>query len=296
MTARRDDEQPRTAGAGTHGPAETHGPAGGASWRRRAHEVIFGSDTIAGRRFDLWLLVAIALSVVVVMLDSVAEVRAAHGRLLLGAEWFFTIVFTVEYVLRLLCVGRPLRYARSFFGVVDLVAIAPTYVSLVLPGAQVLLVVRVLRILRVFRVLKLVHYLNEMQILGRALTASRRKIAVFIATVLTSVLVLGSLMYLIEGGRHGFTNIPVSVYWAIVTLTTVGYGDISPQTPLGQLVASVIMILGYGIIAVPTGVVTVELANAARAAASVSGRSCPQCAAEGHPAEARFCHRCAARL
>ncbi len=270
-----------------------------APWRGRMHEIIFESDTPGGRQFDVWLLVSIALSVIVVMLDSVEEISAEHGSALRAAEWFFTLLFTVEYVLRLMCVGKPMRYARSFFGVVDLLAILPTYVSVLVPGAQALLVVRILRILRVFRVLKLVHYLSEMDVLLRALVASRRKIVVFVSSVVTLVVILGSLMYLIEGSENGFTSIPRSVYWAIVTLTTVGYGDVSPQTPLGQAVASVIMVLGYGIIAVPTGVVTVELAQAAGASsppAAVSGQSCPQCSAEGHAVDAKFCRRCGAAL
>ncbi len=263
-------------------------------WRERMHEVIFESDTPAGRSFDVGLLIAIAISVAVVMLESVVEIREEHGGLLRAAEWFFTVLFTLEYALRLICVRRPLRYARSFFGVVDLLAIAPTYVSVFVPGAHVVSVVRTLRLLRVFRVLKLAHYLAEMEVLGRALHASRRKIAVFICTVVTAIILLGSLMYLVEGPKNGFTSIPVAVYWAVVTLTTVGYGDISPQTPLGQTLATVIMILGYGIIAVPTGVVTVEMANAARN--PVSGQSCPSCAAEGHAADATFCRRCGAAL
>jgi voltage-gated potassium channel len=266
-------------------------------WRRRWHEIIFESDTPAGRRFDVWLLVAIVLSVGVVMLESVPAIDARHGAALRIAEWVFTVLFTIEYFVRLRCVQRPMGYALSFFGIVDLLAIAPTFASLLIPGAQALAVVRTLRLLRVFRVLKLVHYLKEMQVLTQALRASRRKIAVFISTVLTAVVVLGSMMYLVEGAEHGFTSIPMSVYWAIVTLTTVGYGDISPQTPLGQVLASVIMILGYGLIAVPTGVVTVEIAQAGRGGASTtSGRSCPHCSAEGHPGGAKFCHVCGGAL
>jgi len=263
-------------------------------WRERWHVIIFESDTPAGRWFDVWLLIAIALSVGVVMLESVQAIDGAHGDALRLAEWGFTILFTVEYAVRLMVVRRPMGYALSFFGIVDLLAIAPTYASLLLPGAQALAVVRTLRLLRVFRILKLVHYLQEMEVLSRALRQSRRKIAVFIATVLTAVSVLGSLMYLVEGAANGFTSIPMSVYWAIVTLTTVGYGDVSPQTPLGQLLASVIMILGYGIIAVPTGVVTLEMQRAA--AEPVSGQACRTCAAEAVSADARFCHRCGAAL
>ena len=272
---------------------EHHDSSGLSPWRRRLHEIIFESDTPAGRQFDVWLLIAIAASVAVVMLESIEPVRAQHGTLLIAAEWVFTALFTVEYVLRLLTVRRPWRYATSFFGIVDLLAILPTFVGLVVPGAHVLTVVRTLRILRVFRILKLVHYLHELRVLKTALVASRRKIAVFICTVLTITVILGSLMYLVEGGRHGFDNIPRSVYWAIVTLTTVGYGDIAPQTPLGQALAALVMVLGYGTIAVPTGIVSVELA---RASGGVSGQSCPDCSAEGHALDARHCKFCGARL
>ena len=266
-----------------------------ARWRERLYTVVFESDTRAGRAFDLFLIVAIVASVVVVMLESVAGVRARYGDELRIAEWAFTLLFTAEYLLRLAVVGRPLRYARSFFGVIDLLSVVPTYLSVLLPGAQYLLVLRLLRILRVFRVLKLAHYLHEGQVLLGALKASRRKILVFIFAVVTLDVVLGSVMYLVEGPENGFTSIPISIYWTIVTLTTVGYGDISPQTPLGQAIASVIMIIGYGIIAVPTGIVTAELSRGG-AAPPVSGQTCPSCAAEGHAVDARFCRRCGARL
>ncbi|MEM7310991.1 MAG: ion transporter [Planctomycetota bacterium] len=264
-------------------------------WRARGHEVIFESDTPAGKAFDVALIAAIVASTAAVMLESVAAVSERHGALLQALEWAFTVIFTVEYGLRLLCVGRPARYARSFFGVVDLLAILPTYLSLIVPGAQYLLVIRTLRILRVFRILKLVHYLHEIETLSRALRASMRKIFVFVFAVLVLVVILGSLMYLIEGPEHGFTSIPRGVYWAIVTLTTVGYGDISPQTATGQTLASFIMILGYGIIAVPTGIVTAELTHAG-AVRPVSGQACPQCSAEGHDADAVHCKFCGARL
>jgi voltage-gated potassium channel len=267
-----------------------------AGWRKRVYEMVFESDTRAGRTFDLFLIVAILASVVVVMLESVASVRTRHGEALRIAEWAFTLLFTAEYLVRLAVVGKPLRYARSFFGVVDLLSVVPTYLSLLLPGAQYLLVLRLLRILRVFRVLKLAHYLHEGEQLVRALRDSRRKILVFIFAVVTLDVVLGSVMYLVEGPENGFTSIPVSIYWTIVTLTTVGYGDISPQTPLGQAIASVIMIIGYGIIAVPTGIVTAELSRAGAAPPPVSGQTCPNCAAEGHAVDARFCRRCGARL
>lgn len=209
-------------------------------------------------------------------------------------EWFFTLLFTIEYVLRLLSVGKPLAYTTSFFGVVDLAAIIPTYLSLLLPGAQYLLVLRLLRVLRVFRVLKLAHYLSEADVLLAALRASRTKITVFLFTILTLVVILGSLIYLIEGEEHGFTSIPRSIYWTIVTLTTVGYGDIAPQTGPGQVLAAIIMIIGYGIIAVPTGIVTAELTRTERQ--HVSGQACPQCSAEGHDPDAQYCKYCGAEL
>lgn len=265
-----------------------------AAWRERLHEVIFEADTPLGKAFDLVLIVSIVASVLAVMLDSVRSINARFGPELYAVEWFFTILFTVEYALRLVSVARPAGYAKSFFGVIDLVAFLPTYVSLLLPGAQYFLVIRILRILRIFRVLKLLPYLGEADLLVRALRASRRKIIVFLFTVMTLVVLMGSLMYLIEGETHGFTSIPRSIYWAIVTLTTVGYGDISPQTPLGQGFAVVIMVIGYAIIAVPTGIVTVELSQAARL--PVSTQVCRHCSAEGHDADARYCKYCGEAL
>jgi voltage-gated potassium channel len=262
--------------------------------RGKLHEIIFEADTFAGKLFDLALIAAIVLSVVAVMLDSVADIRRLHGGTLLIVEWFFTILFTIEYVLRLSCIGRPVRYATSFFGIVDLLAILPTYLSLVVPGSQYLIVIRILRVLRVFRVLKLAQFIAEANILMRALRASSRKIVVFLFTVLTLVVVFGSLMYLIEGPKAGFTSIPRGVYWAIVTLTTVGYGDISPQSAFGQLVAAMVMILGFAIIAVPTGIVTAEMYRAQDV--HVSTQVCPQCSAEGHDVGAHYCKDCGARL
>jgi voltage-gated potassium channel len=264
------------------------------SWRARLHEVIFEADTPLGKAFDVLLIVSILASVTAVMLDSVVSVRAQHGSLLYGIEWFFTLLFSVEYGLRLLSVGRPLKYATSFYGVVDLLAIVPTYLSLLLPGGQYLLAIRILRILRIFRILKLVTYLSEARLLMQALRASGRKIAVFLYTVLTLVVIFGALMYVIEGEAHGFTSIPRSIYWSIVTLTTVGYGDISPQTNLGQMLASVVMIFGYAIIAVPTGIVTVEMSQAF--GRKVSTQACPECSAEGHDSDARHCKYCGAML
>jgi len=268
-------------------------PSSKSRWRHRLHEIIFESDTPAGKTFDILLIVTIIISVMAVMLESVAGIRIKYLDVLHTAEWFFTILFTVEYVFRLMCVTRPLRYATSFYGVVDLLAVVPTYLRILIPGAQYLLIIRLLRILRVFRVLKLAHYLREADQLTRALRASRRKITIFLVTVLTLVVILGSLMYLIEGEANGFTSIPRSIYWAIVTLTTVGYGDISPNTGIGQALAAIIMIIGYGIIAVPTGIVTVELSRSSR---GVSGQACPACAAEGHDTDAVHCKYCGTRL
>jgi voltage-gated potassium channel len=265
-----------------------------APWRERLHEVIFEADTPAGKGFDVLLLVAIVASVAVVVLDSVAGIRARHGAALRAAEWCFTAAFTVEYVLRLVCVRRPWRYATSFFGVVDLLAVVPTYLSLAITGAQSLLVIRALRLLRVFRVLKLAHFVGEAQQLKLALAASSRKIVVFLGTVITLVVIVGALMYLIEGEASGFTSIPQGIYWAIVTMTTVGYGDIAPATVIGRVLASLVMIAGYGIIAVPTGIVSAELTLGR--VGHVSTQVCPACTAEGHPVGARFCHRCGAAL
>jgi voltage-gated potassium channel len=264
-------------------------------FRRWLHEVIFEADTPSGKMFDEVLIASIILSIVVVMLDSVSSVREQHSNLLTTLEWVFTGLFTLEYALRLYAVRRPSQYTFSFFGVVDLLAVVPTYVSLVLPGGHYLLVIRVLRLLRIFRVLKLAQYLGEANQLLNALRASRRKILVFVFAVLTIVVICGSIMYVIEGGENGFTSIPRSVYWAVVTLTTVGYGDISPHTELGQAVAAVIMILGYGIIAVPTGIVTAELTNP-RHRGGVSTRACRSCGSEGHMPEAKFCFSCGEQL
>ncbi len=257
--------------------------------RARVAEVVFGHDTLAGKAFDVALIVAILASVAVVALETVAPIREEFGPALRLAEWFFTLLFTVEYAVRLWCTDQPARYARSFFGVVDLVSILPTYLSLLVGGAQALLTIRALRLLRIFRVLKLGQYTSEAGHLGRALARSRQKITVFLMVVLTLVLVLGSLMYLVEGPENGFTSIPRSIYWAIVTLTTVGYGDITPHTVLGQVVAAVAMILGYGIIAVPTGIVTVELGRGDAPARAVA---CRRCGLGVHDADARHCKRC----
>lgn len=257
--------------------------------------VIFEADTPAGKAFDVALLLVILLSVAVVMLDSVKSIRALHGTALDRAEWFFTLVFTLEYGARLVCVPLPTRYARSFFGVVDLLAILPSYLSLLLPGAESLLVIRGLRLMRVFRIFKLGEFLGEASVLGRALLASRRKITVFLSVVAILVTLLGTAMYLIEGSENGFTSIPTAVYWAVVTMTTVGYGDLAPQTVAGKTLATLVMILGYGIIAVPTGIVTAEIVESA-AGRRVTSRCCPRCLSEGHDADARFCKACGAPL
>lgn len=265
-----------------------------AGWRRRLYVIIFEHDTFAGRVFDVALLVVICLSVAAVLAESVEGIRRRWGGLLYAAEWGFTLLFTVEYVLRLLCVGRPVRYARSFFGIVDLLAVLPTYLSLTMAGAQALIVIRALRLLRVFRILKLSQYLGAAGYLAEALRSSRRKITVFVFSVVMIVLIVGSLMYLIEGPESGFTSIPMSMYWSVVTLTTVGYGDIAPQTPLGRLLASLLMLVGYGIIAVPTGIVTAEFVAMERRGALV--RRCGVCGGGGHDADARHCKHCGAVL
>jgi voltage-gated potassium channel len=263
-------------------------------FRARCHEIIFEADTTGGKLFDVLLILSILVSMIMVMLDSVSAIRQVHGKLLYAGEWFFTILFTIEYLLRLYSVGRPTAYATSFFGLVDLMAILPTYLSIFFPGSQYFLVIRVLRVLRIFRVLKLVQYLGEARQLSRALRASRRKIVVFLFTVLALVVIFGALMYLVEDPESGFTSIPQSIYWAIVTLTTVGYGDISPQTGIGRTLAAIIMIIGYGIIAVPTGIVTAELTQSYKK--GVSTQACPQCSAEGHDPDAKHCKYCGAGL
>ena len=275
-------------------PHSDDGPYPPENLREYLHEIIFEADTPTGKAFDIILFVGIVLSVTAVVLESVASIREAHGVLLRRVEWFFTILFTVEYLLRLCTVRRPLKYAFSFFGLVDLLAIIPTYLSLAFTGTQTLLVIRALRLLRIFRVLKLVHYLGEARVLSLALRSSMHKITIFLGTVLSLVLILGTTMYLIEGEENGFTSIPQAIYWAIVTLTTVGYGDIAPQTILGKFLASTVMILGYGILAVPTGIVTVELANAH--GKKVSTQACRSCCAEGHDIDANYCKYCGEHL
>ncbi len=281
-----DGSQPMTSFRATDPP-----PATWPAWRRALHTVIFGHATTAGKTFDVALIVCIVVSVGAVMLDSMSAVRRDYGDLLHDLEWGFTLLFTMEYVLRLLCAPRPGAYARSFFGVVDLVSILPTYASLFLPGSQYFQVIRVLRVLRVFRVLKLAAYIGEADVLLVAMRSSRRKLSVFVVTVLALAVILGTAMYLVEGQTHGFTSIPLSIYWTIVTITTVGYGDIAPETPLGQSLASVIMLIGYAIVAVPTGIVTLALARGGD-----GGRECPRCQAGSHAVDAAYCRRCGAPL
>lgn len=262
--------------------------------RKRVHDIIFQHDSPAERAFNGVLIVAILLSVLVVILDSVESIRARYGGMLAAAEWGFTALFTVEYLLRLWSSDRRLDYARSFYGVVDLAAIAPAYLAMLFPQGRFLIALRVLRVIRVFRILKLAEYVREASVLAQAMKASRRKIIVFVLTVLTVVVAIGSLMYLIEGPEHGFTSIPEAIYWAIVTMTTVGYGDISPATPAGKFLASALMIIGYGVIAVPTGIVTLELDRAARGGGPV--RECPGCGTKRHDADASYCRYCGTAL
>ena len=264
-------------------------------WRLRLYTVIFEADTRAGRLFDKWLIAVILASIVVVVVDSVQSVGPVHHTVFAWMEWMFTLAFTLEYVARLVCVRRPWRYALSFYGVIDLLALLPTYVALLVPEVHALIDVRVLRLLRVFRIFKLTAYVSEYQALGHALRASRRKILVFLSAVLMIVLVMGTLMYVVEGPANGFTSIPTSVYWAITTMTTVGFGDITPKTDLGRLIASVMMLLGWGTLAVPTGIVTAEL-TARRMATAPTTRTRHGCFTEGHLADAQYCFNCGAPL
>jgi voltage-gated potassium channel len=265
------------------------------NWRDKLHRVIYESDTAAGKLFDVVLLFLIFASILVVMIDSVESIRVRHGELLRVIEWAFTIVFTIEYILRIISIRRPLEYMTSFLGVIDLLAIIPSYLSIFFAGSQYLVVLRALRLLRIFRIFKLTHYLSEMHFLRAAIKGSLRKISIFMFVVLSTVTILGSLMYLIENRQNGFSSIPDSIYWAIVTITTVGYGDIAPVTSLGKFVASLIMLLGYGIIAVPTGIVTTEMALAAKNKKQ-SNQACPSCGVEGHDEDARFCKHCGVKL
>ncbi len=264
-------------------------------WRLRTYIIIFEADTRLGRWFDLTLIWFILASVAVVLLDSIESVHAKFGGVLIWLEWGFTITFTIEYIFRLACVRHPLRYARSFYGIIDLLAVLPTYLATLVPGLHALLDVRVLRLLRLFRLLKLVHFVAEYGALARALYASRRKILVFLSFVLMVVLIMGTLMYVVEGPGNGFTSIPLAVYWAVTTMTTVGFGDITPQTDLGRVVASIMMLLGWGTLAVPTGIVSAEF-TAQRMLREPTTRTCHECLSEGHLPGAKFCRDCGAPL
>lgn len=262
------------------------------TWKEKLHTVIFGTDTFWGKTFDVILLLCILLSIVVVMLESVSSIKAEYGELLYIIEWIFTILFTAEYIARIIAVHKTRSYVFSFFGIIDLLSIIPTYLSLIFAGAHSLLVLRSIRLLRVFRVLKMVRFLGEASQLSAALKASRPKIIVFIGGVFTLVVILGTLMYMIEGAQYGFTSIPRSIYWAVVTLTTVGYGDIAPSTTMGQALATIIMILGYGIIAVPTGIVTSEMNNKRKEASPTLALRCQKCGNTHHDDDAIYCKNC----
>jgi voltage-gated potassium channel len=269
--------------------------------RRRMYDIIFEADTPAGRRFDIALVFAILLSILVVVLDSVPGLHQEYSDAMNTAEWAFTVLFTVEYIARLVCVQRPWRYAGGFFGVIDLLSVLPTYLSLLVPGTELLLDIRILRLLRVFRIFKLTLYIEEYTRLGEALAASRRKIMVFLSVVLMAILILGTVMYVVEGPKNGYTSIPVAMYWATVTMTTVGYGDITPHTHLGKAIASFMMLLGWGILAVPTGIVTAEISanrnDRRRGRLRVpETRQCGACGSDGHMADARFCKDCGEAL
>jgi len=266
-----------------------------APWRESLHNIIFGSESALGKAFDIVLIISIVCSVLAVMLGSVTQIYLQYQDVLFYIEWFFTLLFTLEYTLRLISVRRPFRYALSFFGIVDFLSIIPTYLSFLFPSIKYMLVIRILRLLRVFRILKLTAYMGEAQTLMHALSKSWRKILVFLYTILTLVVIFGSLMYVVEGSSSGFTSIPKSVYWAVVTLTTVGYGDIAPQTPLGQMVAAFIMIMGYGIIAVPTGIYSAELIKTYKPE-RVNNNACPDCGETGHDFDADYCKYCGHNL
>ena len=263
--------------------------------KEKLHEVIFEADTPLGKTFDIALLIIISLSVLIVMLESINYIQIKYHTFFLILEWIFTIIFTIEYILRLYSVYRPMKYATSFFGIIDLLAIIPTYLSFFISGSQTLLVIRALRLLRIFRIFKLGHFLKEGDLIMSALRRSRAKITVFLTAVILLVIIIGSVMYLIEGGAgSGFSSIPRSIYWAIVTLTTVGYGDITPATDIGQFLSAVVMILGYSMLAVPTGIVSAELASGDKPRNNT--QSCRYCGKEGHDDDALFCKFCGEKL
>jgi voltage-gated potassium channel len=262
------------------------------NWRAKLHEIIYGADTTAGKTFDIVLLVLILLSVILVMMESVRWIDAKYHDLLYIGEWIITVFFTFEYIARVITFKKPKNYIFSFYGIIDFLSTIPLYLSFILVGSNYLLTVRALRLLRIFRILKLTRYVGESNKLSRALIHSRAKILIFLFAVVIISIIAGTLMYLIEGADSGFTSIPRSVYWAIVTLTTVGYGDISPNTPLGQLVASIIMIMGYGIIAVPTGIVSAEYARSDQKEIHLNTKSCHNCGTDKHRDDSEFCHIC----
>lgn len=264
-------------------------------WQKKVHEIIFEADTTAGKAFDVGLLIAIIISIVVVMLESVPSLSAKYHDVFYIIEWVFTVFFTIEYLARISSIGRPSRYILSFYGIIDLLSILPTYLGLFIVGSQSLMVIRAVRLLRIFRILKLARFVKESKQLGEALRASRHRIFVFLLAVLTLSTILGTIMYMIESADSGFTSIPRSIYWAIITLTTVGYGDIAPVTALGQFIASIVMIMGYAILAVPTGIVTSELMKP-NDSSPVSSKSCIQCSAEGHDSNAIYCKICGETL
>lgn len=264
--------------------------------RRRMYTIIFEADTTAGRRFDIALVIIILLSIATVLADSMPSIGKRYGTTMSLLEWGFTLLFSAEYIARLVCVRHPLRYATSFFGIIDLLSVLPTYFALLVPEAAVFLDIRILRLLRIFRVLKLTHYVAEYTMLARALRASGRKILVFLSTVVMAVLIFGTIMYVVEGPENGYTSIPMSMYWATVTMTTVGYGDVVPQTALGKLIASFMMLLGWGILAVPTGIVTAEMTSLRMGRKLPTTRTCPACLSEGHEPEAKYCSDCGAPL
>jgi len=262
-----------------------------ALWRENLNDIVFGAETRAGKLFDIFLIISISISVLSVMLSSVEELNLLHHKLFNYLEWCFTALFSIEYIVRLIAVRKPLLYARSTFGLIDLLSIIPSYIALLMPGAEYLLIVRILRLLRIFRIFKLVEYVDEAETLISALKNSYQKILVFLYAVVTLAIICGSLLYVIEGSAAGFTSIPKSIYWAIVTLTTVGYGDIAPQTPLGQIMAASIMIMGYGIIAVPTGIYSSELIKN-HTAKPINNNACPSCGELGHDSDAVYCKYC----
>ena len=269
----------------------------GQSWKEKLHEIIYEADTPAGKLFDVILLIFIILSIILVMLESVDDIGTTYFELLDLLEWIITILFSLEYIARIICVKNPKAYIFSFYGIVDFLSTIPKYLSLFVVGTHSLVAIRALRLLRVFRILKLTRYIGESTNFGRALKRSRIKIAVFLSFVLVLCIILGTVMYLIEGDKDsGFSSIPRSVYWAIVTLTTVGYGDIAPVSSFGQLIASLIMILGYGIIAIPTGIVTSEMTRSERKSIPKNTHSCIHCMASYHADDAKFCHKCGQEL